>query len=704
MIFTASMTTLVRRALPNKSKQLSISGIIQMLPVSPSGTGGSQMDVLVLGAQDFKGAAEKALADAIKNAHPEVCIIYICTNDKDKALCPPNAHIKVLRRLSPDAIKQTITEIYGQSLADVQQTYTSQFDEAAKRDKNPVPRRAAPTRGPGKDDTHTGPLERHVDPGFDPGGPATPAGDPEGPPPTDLPDPALLGAPMPGMPLPDPASGGLPPLGFPQPDSRALPPTPVENVQAIRSIKDWDALTRQLSRDAIIQDALLRSSEFNSLKQTMEALQVKMNDVIADSHMTNEQKMAALADFGHQRSQLMSGSNARVVDDFLKLWGTVHATASRLVQDRLNEINASVAHATIGKAKFEETLVADGERAEADLAGLATELIGIQSKIIDLYSFAYGVVATDITPNLNANLPSDNAFINSLFGRAVENFYTDNAESLVNKLFQGLREGHFTMTQVQDQITALVASLFNLAKQESTVLAYHKEAMAYLRANHIEDVIIRDTLLKDTFRIIVGTEGTGFTATTCMYAGMMSRRGNTLVIDLTGHPKYDRYGHETVDLDDFLNDRIQRQLLYVTSKKRMDPEQIALMMDALKSRMSYYNCLIVALDASQREELDQLGREALTITYVTNCTADSMADITNCYSKAREIPNVGTILCAIDAPVDASIVINTLHMDVSRTRLVLIPYLRDIKAAAVMHEDPATYGDVLRIFEENFRI
>lgn len=667
MIFAASMNMLVRRALPNKSKQVTTDFIINALPISPTGDGGSQMNVLVLGAQDFKGAAAKSLPAAIQSAHPDVCIIYLCTNDKEKALCPANAHIKVVRKMTPDVIKQAVTEFYGQSIGDIKQSYSSQNDGVASQDRNPLPRRAAPQA------------------------PASP--------PAPEPEPVHEPEPEPGPPMSTPV-----PVVTPQPEARVLPSTPVEQVQAIRSMRDWDALTRQLSRDAIIQDALLRSAEFNSLKQTMDALQVKMNDVVMDSHMTNEEKMAALADFGHQRSQLAAGSNAKVVDEFLRLWSTVHATANRLVQDRLDEINTSISRASCGKTQFEEKLLSDGAAAEKDLSALAIELTTIQSRIIDLYSFAYGEATQHIAKKLNDNLPSDNAFINSMFGTSIENFYTDNAESLVNKLFQGLRESHFTMTQVQDNITALIAAIFGLAKKEAEVLTYHKEVMAYLRANHIEDVVIRDTLLKDCFRIIVGTEGTGLTATTCMYAGMMSRRGNTLVLDLSGHPKYERYGHATVDLDEFMRDRIQRQLLYVTTKDKKDPEQLSFILEECKSRMSYYSCLIVVLDASQREELDQLGREALTITYVTNCTADSMTAITNCYDKAREIPNVGTILCAIDAPVDASIVIDTLHMDISRTRLVLIPYLRDVKAAAVLHEDPSAYGDVLRIFEENFRI
>jgi hypothetical protein len=42
-------------------------------------------------------------------------------------------------------------------------------------------------------------------------------------------------------------------------------------------------------------------------------------------------------------------------------------------------------------------------------------------------------------------------------------------------------------------------------------------------------------------------------------------------------------------------------------------------------------------------------------------------------------------------------------MDISMTQLVPIPYLREIRKAAIVKQQPHTYNDVQRVFEEAFR-
>ena len=134
-----------------------------------------------------------------------------------------------------------------------------------------------------------------------------------------------------------------------------------------------------------------------------------------------------------------------------------------------------------------------------------------------------------------------------------------------------------------------------------------------------------------------------------------------------------------------------------------DPEKVFHLMEELKSRLTYFRHLIIVLDTAQLDILDQVGREALSISYVTNCTVESMANVTSAYEAGRKIPNVCHKLICIDSPVDVGMLISTLKMDISMTKLIPIPYLREIKQAAIVRQQPHTYNDVLRVFEEAFR-
>lgn len=708
MVFTASLNLMVRKALPNKSQQKSISFIIGALPLSPTespGQAGSGMEILILGPQDFRGAAATELPRAIESAHEDVCIIYICTNDKERQLCPTRANIKQVRKITPDVIKDAVTEFYGKSVQGVGRAhYSSAADKAIEADRNPTPPRAArPGRGKKKDD-EAGPGEAVQEVPDDEeaiarAAAAAQAADEEAAAKAAAEaEAARLAAEA--MAEPEPGRGGT----LPQPAERALAPTPQQIIESARSIEDWDLFKQQLRRDSIMADALQRSSEFQGIQNMLSVFSVKMQDTISDSHMTNEQKLQALIEFGNNRAALAAAQNSRLVDDFLKVWASVTATANRIVEDRLHDINEAVAATKSNKTAYLEQVACSGAEHEKKLSEYSIELINIWGQMISLYKFAYNEANEEFAARLNEKLPSDNAYINAQMGRVAEDFRTANAENLVAKLFQGLQESRISMTQVQDKVSALLETLFSIIKESQHIHSYHREIMDCLRANNVENIVIRDTLMKDLFRIFVGTQGTGLTATVTMYAGMMSRRCNTLVVDLTGHSHYQKYGITTYDFNSFMEERIQQQLCVVTGPAGMDPEMLAKFMEECKTRMNYYSSLIVVLDASMHEELDQLGREALTINYVTNCTTDSLQAINDCYDKARTIPNVGTLLCTIDAPVDATIVVDTLHMDIGRTRLVLIPYLRDIKKAAIVGENPANYGDTLRVFEDAFRV
>jgi hypothetical protein len=257
---------------------------------------------------------------------------------------------------------------------------------------------------------------------------------------------------------------------------------------------------------------------------------------------------------------------------------------------------------------------------------------------------------------------------------------------------------------VEDKIKSLMESIFNVVLTQQDIIEYQRNVIDCLRANHVESLVVRDSLLKNCFHVITGTENTGLSATVAIYAGMRSRQHNTLVVDLTGHSHYDRYGYTTTRLDDFMLERVQSPLLFVTGEPTGDPESLFQLMEELKARLTYFHNLIVVLDARQNAELDQLGREALSISYVTNCTVASIEAIKQIHKTGRNLPNVCHKLVCIDNPIDSGSLLTSLEMDVSMTQLIPLPYLREIRKAAVIKQPPHTYSDVLRVFEEAFRV
>ena len=88
--------------------------------------------------------------------------------------------------------------------------------------------------------------------------------------------------------------------------------------------------------------------------------------------------------------------------------------------------------------------------------------------------------------------------------------------------------------------------MFKLCEEDATIIEYQQKLINLLRAQRVEDVVIVDNVIKNSLRIFVGPADTGVTATAVTWSGVVSRRQNTLLLDLTGNSKLRQYGLEPV--------------------------------------------------------------------------------------------------------------------------------------------------------------
>ena len=657
MVYVASLSLLAKKALGSKCHQSSINGILDTLSIDPAV---SNMDVVLLGPTDLSGPAGKKIPEAVAKRHSGVCVIYLCTNDREAKLFPDAPHIKQVKRIKDTVISEAVTEFYGEDVKANNPKYSSAADKVGALGTNPEPPRPiAP------------PVEE------------TPA---EAPAPVEL---------------------ELPEAQVEQPtvaENEPPKPSPAEDVIAsVKSVKDWDILKRQINRDSIIRQLILENNEFAGVANMLNVWDLRIRDVWADPHKSNEEKMRAVQEFGANRQVLQATYNSVLVDKFVSLLERVVSVCSATVEERCNEITHAVISVQQNKDAFLEKAVSGEDSLDDTLYERMVELQSIEGELCKMFAFLHHEGMEEIVGRLGEKLPSTNEYINNVLSVSAKLYQPGNTVNLAQAIVDSLAKGQVQRSLIEDKVKGLMSTMFQVIVAQNKVIQYQRDVISCLRANNVESLVVRDSLLKECFNVIVGSEHTGLTATSAIYAGMLSRRDNTLVVDLTGHSHYDRYGYDTVSLDEFMVERIQRPLLFVTGSVDNDPEKVFHLMEELKSRLTYFRHLIIVLDAAQLNVLDQVGREALSVSYVTNCTVESLAAVTAAYEAGRKIPNVCHKLICIDSPVDVGMLIATLKMDISMTKLIPIPYLREIKQAAIVRQQPHTYNDVLRVFEEAFR-
>lgn len=659
MVYVASLSLLAKKALGSKCHQSSINGILDTLSIDPAV---SNMDVVLLGPADLSGPAGKKIPEAVAKRHSGVCVIYLCTNDREAKLFPDAPHIKQVKRIKDTVISEAVTEFYGEDVKANNPKYSSAADKVGALGTNPEPPR--PIAPPVEEEETTA----------------------EAPAPVEL---------------------ELPEAQVEQPtvaENEPPKPSPAEDVIAsVKSVKDWDILKRQINRDSIIRQLILENNEFAGVANMLNVWDLRIRDVWADPHKSNEEKMRAVQEFGANRQVLQATYNSVLVDKFVSLLERVVSVCSATVEERCNEITHAVISVQQNKDAFLEKAVSGEDSLDDTLYERMVELQSIEGELCKMFAFLHHEGMEEIIGRLGEKLPSTNEYINNVLSVSAKLYQPGNTVNLAQAIVDSLAKGQVQLSLIEDKVKGLMSTMFQVIVAQNKVIQYQRDVISCLRANNVESLVVRDSLLKECFNVIVGSEHTGLTATSAIYAGMLSRRDNTLVVDLTGHSHYDRYGYDTVSLDEFMVERIQRPLLFVTGSVDNDPEKVFHLMEELKSRLTYFRHLIIVLDAAQLNVLDQVGREALSISYVTNCTVESLAAVTAAYEAGRKIPNVCHKLICIDSPVDVGMLIATLKMDISMTKLIPIPYLREIKQAAIVRQQPHTYNDVLRVFEEAFR-
>lgn len=659
MVYVASLSLLAKKALGSKCHQSSINGILDTLSIDPAV---SNMDVVLLGPADLSGPAGKKIPEAVAKRHSGVCVIYLCTNDREAKLFPDAPHIKQVKRIKDTVISEAVTEFYGEDVKANNPKYSSAADKVGALGTNPEPPR--PVAPPVEEEETTA----------------------EAPAPVEL---------------------ELPEAQVEQPtvaENEPPKPSPAEDVIAsVKSVKDWDILKRQINRDSIIRQLILENNEFAGVANMLNVWDLRIRDVWADPHKSNEEKMRAVQEFGANRQVLQATYNSVLVDKFVSLLERVVSVCSATVEERCNEITHAVISVQQNKDAFLEKAVSGEDSLDDTLYERMVELQSIEGELCKMFAFLHHEGMEEIVGRLGEKLPSTNEYINNVLSVSAKLYQPGNTVNLAQAIVDSLAKGQVQLSLIEDKVKGLMSTMFQVIVAQNKVIQYQRDVISCLRANNVESLVVRDSLLKECFNVIVGSEHTGLTATSAIYAGMLSRRDNTLVVDLTGHSHYDRYGYDTVSLDEFMMERIQRPLLFVTGSVDNDPEKVFHLMEELKSRLTYFRHLIIVLDAAQLNVLDQVGREALSISYVTNCTVESLAAVTAAYEAGRKIPNVCHKLICIDSPVDVGMLIATLKMDISMTKLIPIPYLREIKQAAIVRQQPHTYNDVLRVFEEAFR-
>ena len=677
MIYAAGTALAAKKAFGGKCKQSSMTKIVELLPIDPAH---SEMEIVLLSSRDLAGDSTGRIQAAINSKHPRICVIYFPSNEKEAALLK-NVHSYQTKHIAAEDIKTAVKTYYGEHVKTVPQTEnTSVYDSVGTSAQEPeyaAPKFELPTiPEPPKPVVVTQPMveERPAE---------VESKVEEEPPIQTVVEPILV----------DPV---IPPKAMQQ---IVVKDTLEEKIANIKDFHDWNCFVESVKKDSITRQLLQENTEYQGIQSMLDLWEIRIRDAFNSPTLTAEEKFAKIKEFGQQRTALTAGSNAIYCKKLNSVIESIVASASNTVNSYLRDVTESVQKISMDRASLLNYM---------NVQPLVEQRLGIQLELMNmLMSLIQVYVAMDSTVDekistMTANLPTSNEFICEMLYPVKDMFLPSNSAELATSMMESLQKGNVTMSALESSVKATIELVFKLADKDEEIIAYQQKVIDLLRAHRVEDLVVRDSLIKDCLRLFVGADDSGRTATALAYAGMMSRRTNTLLFDFSKNSKLSRYGVDTISVHDFMANNSEMRFLCISGDLHDDAEAAFHVMKEIRSRISYYGCAVIILDTDQHELLDQFSEDALSVTYITNCTAASISSVKQAVAN-HTYENIAHKLVVIDAPISIVDVANSVGCDVTMTKVIPVPYIPEMRACCIRNQQPHEDAKILSIFEEAFR-
>ena len=703
MIYAASLNMPVKKALGKKVQQSTLNKIIEQLVLDPET---SNMDVVFFGPRDLVGPKAQQVQQAVSSKHPGVCVIYLYEKAAESDILE-GVYSLQCRKINDKAV----TEAFEKFVKDHAIHSGRSQMSSADFDTPPAPElNLGPTATPEPIDdfapipNRVGVPTQDLQPvSPEPVAPEPVAPEPIAPLPVEPTEPAKLNS----IPLSSATADTLQGIdaalsrsAVPEPSRNEPPMTLEDSIRRLNSVEDLSLFKDQLRKDSIVKKLIEENSEYEGLINMLEVLDKRIQTVWRDNALSAEQKFEKIKAIGLEKSVVRATANSVNVEKVISIISTMALSAKRTIEDKIQSIDAAMFKINADKATIADTSYID--KAIEERMKVQTDLLFVGRQIIDIYKSIDLLVNTTIK-DLDEKLPSSSAFINQMVAPlGVQIFTPKNTAVLTNKLLQALQENRIVWSQLEEAVQSLIETLFTLCDKDEEIIMYQQQKIQLLMANRVEDAVIVDSLLKKVLRLYVGASNTGRSATAITWAGVLSRRQNSLLLDLTGNAKFREYGITPMPLKDFLANRPEYQFLCVESDHILGPDEIQHLVAELKSRLNYYPYVNIILDPSDVSGINQLCTDALSINYITNCSTSSIQALESLVSQVK-VQNIATKLICIDTPVSPLSIADSIGIDTTNSKIIALPAIPAIKACALKHDRPYEFNDIIAIFEEAFR-
>lgn len=480
----------------------------------------------------------------------------------------------------------------------------------------------------------------------------------------------------------------------------------VTRIKECNRVAEVARVTREITSGTVIKELIDDNMEYTNIESRLKGITEKIYAVYADPTIrSEEEKLDKVKALLYDKDYYEAKANTIIEQRVEELISTVVDKTKECLQKRLDELDEAIVNLNVKPANgFDYAGLAGLTDARANIL---LELQVLDKEVRDIFGVT-NKVADDMSTKI-ANNSSDltgHELLNARLRLTGESVVSDKSIEAILGILNSAEDATGEFKTASRSIVIMMQKLNKLIELDKEQIAMLSQTIQFLRANNVEDTIIKETLIKKSMRIFVGKEGTGRSTVPYVLSKIKSRQNcNVLYMDLTGTCKTRNYGEEMYSYEDWFANRYEKEFCAVEGKIPDTVEAAQSLMVALTKAADYYRVINVVLDPSQKALFDVMAPDVLTINYIVEGTSGNL-DFFREFIKDTSYDNVAQrviinkCVTAVCNPIIGKLgLVNNLNVHVTT-----IPYIPALVECALREIKPYELENVKEAFREASKV
>ena len=465
-----------------------------------------------------------------------------------------------------------------------------------------------------------------------------------------------------------------------------------ERIAATRGVNEASYIMREITATNLIKELYESNSTYAGIEEKLTGVRDMIHLVLADTTIASlDEKLSRIQSLNHDKAFFVAKGDTLIEQRLEEVIDLLCNHVGSLLDSRLAEIDFAI-------KQIQQQKIADSGNAR--LGGLNEERVNI---ILELRTFETEIQILfkqcDILIKDVVGAIAERS--NDITGSEIYNAHMRNRGTVLisdetkTAIYSAINLSSTTVPEAFKEMKLKIVNMIGLLSRlfdlDAEIIAAQQQLIDYMKANKIEDTVVAETLLKKSLRVYMGYEGSGRTIIPYLLSAYKSRQNaNVLLLDLTGQGKWDDYGIQTTDVEDYLLNLHQKEFCVVAGRIENTMTNAQRIIVALLKAADYYRVINVVMRPDQRELFETIASDVLSVNYIVDTTPQNLEKMKSLIATTK-VRNVARRVIVNQCNVPTRPIVSRLGLDDSiEFQLCVFPSLEAITDASLNNYNP--YG------------